>query len=77
MLKHCLYAYIATFSSSHFVSAPVGLSLSSIIPALCLQILQDIVARHQAARALVTDGVVDAFMAVRPMQDVCLPASKA
>lgn len=41
----------------------------------CLQILQDIVSRHQAARALVTDSVVDAFMAIRPMQDACLPRS--
>lgn len=39
-----------------------------------MQILQDMVARHQAARALVTDSVVDAFMAVRPMQKHCLPA---
>lgn len=44
---------------------------------MCMQILQDIVARHQAARALVTDSVVDAFMAVRPMQKHCLPGTAA
>jgi tryptophanyl-tRNA synthetase len=30
-------------------------------------LLTDIVARHQRARAQVTEDVVDAFMAVRPM----------
>jgi tryptophanyl-tRNA synthetase len=33
-------------------------------------VLSDIVERHQAARAAVTEEVVDAFMAVRPMQGV-------
>jgi hypothetical protein len=32
-----------------------------------VQVVSDIVQRHQAARARVTDEVVDAFMAVRPM----------
>lgn len=32
-----------------------------------VQLLQELVARHQAARALVTEDQVDAFMAVRPM----------
>lgn len=32
-----------------------------------VQVVTDIVQRHQAARARVTDEVVDAFMAVRPM----------
>lgn len=44
---------------------------------LYVQILQGIVARHQEARALVTDSVVDAFMAVRPMQKHCLPGTAA
>ncbi|DBA93615.1 TPA: hypothetical protein ACH3X3_013692 [Trebouxia sp. C0006] len=43
--------------------------------AVLIKILQDVVAQHQEARALVTDSVVDAFMAVRPMQAVCLPPS--
>ena len=42
---------------------------------VCMQILQDIVTRHHAARALVSDSVVDAFMAVRPMQKHCLPGT--
>jgi tryptophanyl-tRNA synthetase len=33
------------------------------------RLLTDIVARHQAARAQVTEQVVDAFMAPRPMHD--------
>ena len=48
---------------------------SHCLTSMCVQILQDIVARHQAARALVTDSVVDAFMAVRPMQKHCLPGN--
>jgi hypothetical protein len=31
------------------------------------KVLIDLVARHQAARAAVSDAVVDAFFAVRPM----------
>ena len=31
------------------------------------QVVSDIVQRHQAARARVSDDIVDAFMAVRPM----------
>jgi hypothetical protein len=41
-----------------------------------IQILTDLVARHQAARAQVTEAVVDAFMAERPMADA-LAASAA
>jgi tryptophanyl-tRNA synthetase len=33
-----------------------------------ITLLTDIVARHQKARAQVTDDVVDAFMAVRPFK---------
>lgn len=32
-----------------------------------IQVLTDMVRRHQEARAQVTEAVVDAFMAVRPM----------
>ena len=38
--------------------------------AALLQELQDIVARHKAARARVTDEMVDAFMAPRAMPDL-------
>lgn len=34
------------------------------------QVLQDLVGRHQEARARVTEEQVDAFMAVRPMTDL-------
>lgn len=33
-----------------------------------ITLLTDIVARHQKARAQVTDDIVDAFMAVRPFK---------
>jgi len=32
-----------------------------------IAVLSELVARHQRARALVTDEMVDAFMAVRPL----------
>jgi hypothetical protein len=32
-----------------------------------ITVLTDMVTRHQTARAVVTEDVVDAFMAVRPM----------
>ncbi len=35
-----------------------------------IRVLSDMVARHQEARAAVTEEVVDAFMAVRPMAGV-------
>lgn len=35
-----------------------------------ITVLTDMVSRHQRARAQVTDEVVDAFMAVRPMNVV-------
>lgn len=37
------------------------------VKAELISILTDMVQRHQQARAQVTDAVVDAFMAVRPM----------
>jgi tryptophanyl-tRNA synthetase len=38
------------------------------VKAELITLLTDIVARHQKARAQVTEDVVDAFMAVRPMK---------
>jgi tryptophanyl-tRNA synthetase len=37
------------------------------VKAEVIKILTDMVQRHQVARSQVTDAVVDAFMAVRPM----------
>lgn len=36
-------------------------------------VLQDLVGRHQQARAMVTDDVVDAFMQQRAMPDLWGP----
>ena len=44
-----------------------GRMLTGDVKAELVTVLVDIVARHQAARAAVTEEVVDAFMAVRPM----------
>ena len=41
--------------------------LTGEVKAELISILTDMVQRHQQARAQVTDAVVDAFMAVRPM----------
>jgi hypothetical protein len=38
------------------------------VKAELITLLVDIVARHQRARAQVTDDIVDAFMAVRPFK---------
>ncbi len=46
------------------------MSLSGVIRELHMQVVTDIVQRHQAARAHVTNDVVDAFMAVRPMPNL-------
>ncbi|KAL3156819.1 hypothetical protein ABBQ38_001090 [Trebouxia sp. C0009 RCD-2024] len=54
-----------------------GRMLTGEAKAELVKILQGIVASHQEARALVTDSVVDAFMAVRPMQKHCLPGTAA
>eukprot|EP00983_Pelagomonas_calceolata_P125636 1161225-Pelagomonas_calceolata.AAC.15 len=40
------------------------------IKAELIKVLSDLVARHQKTRAAVTDDVVDAFMAIRPMAAV-------
>eukprot|EP00877_Chromochloris_zofingiensis_P001150 jgi/Chrzof1/11035/Cz05g21070.t1 len=42
--------------------------LTGEVKAEVIKLLSDIVARHQLARAQITEEVVDAFMAVRPMQ---------
>jgi len=44
-----------------------GRMLTGEIKAELISVLTDMVARHQQARAQVTDSVVEAFMAVRPM----------
>jgi len=41
--------------------------LTGEIKAILIDVLADIVERHQKARALVTDEVVDAFLARRPL----------
>jgi len=42
--------------------------LTGEIKAELIQVLSDMVQRHQTARAAVTDDVVEAFMARRPLQ---------
>lgn len=39
-------------------------------PRPCLQVLTEMVERHKAARALVSEETVDAFMTPRPMSDL-------
>lgn len=39
-------------------------------PALVYVVVQELVGRHQRARAMVTDAVVDAFMQQRAMPDL-------
>lgn len=46
-----------------------GRMLTGEVKGELIRLLTDIVGRHQAARAQVTDAVVDAFMAVRPMHE--------
>lgn len=45
-----------------------GRMLTGEIKAELIQVLSDMVQRHQTARAAVTDDVVEAFMARRPLQ---------
>eukprot|EP00200_Dunaliella_tertiolecta_P004984 CAMPEP_0202352296 /NCGR_PEP_ID=MMETSP1126-20121109/8550_1 /ASSEMBLY_ACC=CAM_ASM_000457 /TAXON_ID=3047 /ORGANISM="Dunaliella tertiolecta, Strain CCMP1320" /LENGTH=398 /DNA_ID=CAMNT_0048944489 /DNA_START=49 /DNA_END=1245 /DNA_ORIENTATION=+ len=47
-----------------------GRMLTGEIKAELIKVLSDLVARHQKTRAAVTDDVVDAFMAIRPMAAV-------
>lgn len=44
-----------------------GLAAAGEVKAELIALLSDIVGRHQQARAQVTEEIVDAFMAVRPM----------
>ncbi len=44
-----------------------GKMLTGDIKAILIDVLADIVERHQKARAMVTDEVVDAFLARRPL----------
>jgi tryptophanyl-tRNA synthetase len=54
------------FAGVHCCCCPAG-----EVKAELITLLTDIVARHQKARAQVTEDVVDAFMAVRPMKCFC------
>ena len=47
-----------------------GRMLTGEIKGELIAVLVEMVERHKAARELVTDDVVDAFMAVRPMDDL-------
>lgn len=47
-----------------------GRMLTGEIKAILIKVLQDIVARHQKARALVSDDIVSAFMEQRDMTDL-------
>ncbi|GFH10232.1 uncharacterized protein HaLaN_05508 [Haematococcus lacustris] len=47
-----------------------GRMLTGEVKAELVKVLSDLVSRHQVARASVTEPVVDAFMAVRPMAAV-------
>ncbi|GJV32303.1 tryptophan--tRNA ligase, cytoplasmic [Tanacetum coccineum] len=47
-----------------------GRMLTGDIKKRLVQVLSELVERHQAARALVTDEMVDAFMAVRPLPNM-------
>ncbi|KAI8477493.1 MAG: hypothetical protein J3K34DRAFT_398423 [Monoraphidium minutum] len=53
-----------------------GRMLTGEVKGELIRLLTDIVARHQAARAQVTEEVVDAFMAVRPMHDALASAGR-
>ena len=44
-----------------------GKMLTGEIKAILIDVLADMVERHQRARALVTDEIVDAFLARRPL----------
>jgi len=48
-----------------------GRMLTGEVKGALIAVCQDMVARHQAARAAVTDEVVEAFMAVRKMDGCC------
>jgi tryptophanyl-tRNA synthetase len=50
-----------------------GAMLTGEVKAELAVVLQALIGRHARARALVSDAVVDAFMAPRPMQHAWLP----
>ena len=47
-----------------------GRMLTGEVKGLLVDVLVELVERHKAARAAVSEDVVDAFMAVRPMTDL-------
>jgi tryptophanyl-tRNA synthetase len=47
-----------------------GRMLTGEVKKILINVLQDLVGRHQRARAMVTDDVVQAFMAPRVMTDL-------
>ncbi|GKE10441.1 tryptophan--tRNA ligase, cytoplasmic [Tanacetum coccineum] len=47
-----------------------GRMLTGEIKGRLIEVLSELVERHRAARALVTDEMVDAFMAVRPLPNI-------
>ncbi len=54
----------------HWRGRVLAKAVAHAFRSLFMQVLQEMVARHQAARAAVTEEQVDAFMAVRPMTDL-------
>jgi hypothetical protein len=69
-VPHCICLHLALIMAHACQSSlhsPPGCHLSGEVKAELIQVLSDLVARHQAARAAVTEEVVDAFFAVRPM----------
>jgi hypothetical protein len=57
--RHLVCLALVIKACCHMVAGEVKAELTKV--------LSDMVSRHQAARSLVTNEVVDAFMAVRPM----------
>lgn len=47
-----------------------GHMLTGEIKKILIEVLTDLVERHRRARAAVTDEMVDAFMAVRPLPNM-------
>ena len=65
----CLAAAL-TFAPQIGADYGAGRMLTGDVKAELVGILTEIVERHKAARAGVSEAVVDAFMAVRPMPDL-------
>lgn len=67
--KHsCILDDVSYPQCAMFVATTLTHTHTGEVKAELVTLLTDIVARHQKARAQVTDDIVDAFMAVRPMQ---------